>query len=171
MLRLPIEDPDESGYEHNVLVALAPVTLPSASFRRSMVIQQVWETCEILLRMVGPGFSTAEADDWIQRELATPHAARRSAAVVWPDQCVLRRWSGLRLEITHSGSGAGWVPWAMVPAVAGSVARPAHSRDAPLPTMVTCGPSVTSTPPPSSRSPAPGARPSALYARLSTSSV
>ncbi|MCK2245501.1 MULTISPECIES: hypothetical protein [unclassified Crossiella] len=137
VLRLPVEAPTVFWSEPSTLVALDPGTLTAVSARRSAVITRVWDTCEILLRLADPGLSTAEAEEWIQRELATPPAIRRTAAVVWPDRCLLHRWSGLRMEITCPGTETGRVPWTMVPSVAVSAALRARSHDIPLPTTVT----------------------------------
>lgn len=56
-----------------------------------------------------------EADDWMAAELDSKHAFRLATAVVWRDRCVVRRWSGLRIEATSSSSYDGFVPWSVVP--------------------------------------------------------
>lgn len=71
--------------------------------------------CSILLRS-GRTWGVDEADDWMTATLDDAWSAPSSVAVLWPDRCVMRYKSGLRLDVTCDDQWPAAAPWSHVPA-------------------------------------------------------
>jgi hypothetical protein len=116
VVRLPIDTPD-GWYENRTLVVVPDQDTPSGVWlERRQLVDRAREKASILLRVAPHDWTVNEADDWMDTELNSKHAIRATTAVVLQDRCVLRRWSGLRMEATLERTRTYRVPWSHVPA-------------------------------------------------------
>lgn len=116
VIRRPLDTATGRPDTDTVIALPAENTPTDLSATRRREIDAVRRICSILLRPAAADLTVAEADQWMDTELNNPDAERTDVAVVWPDRCVLRRWSGLRIEATHHANTRR-VPWSHVPSV------------------------------------------------------
>ncbi|MDT7788147.1 MAG: hypothetical protein QOF58_6566 [Pseudonocardiales bacterium] len=133
VVRLPIDPQGPWWSEDGIAVAMAPQDMPSGlrSRRRREIDEFRDHSCAILLRR-GATWSAEEADEWMTAELDREMGrAPDCVAVVWRDRCVVRRWTGLRMEATCDERPA-FAPWTHVPsAVHASLVRDRSRREPP----------------------------------------
>jgi hypothetical protein len=136
VVRLPHDLSDDTWFESGILVVLPEEDVPAGVWLSSRIdVDRAREKCSLLLRIAPKGWTVAEADDWMADELNSKHAPRLATAVAWPDRCVVRRWSGLRMEATGDNSHHR-APWSHVPsALLSSLWHPKPCRRQPPKTM------------------------------------
>ena len=117
VVRLPIDTPD-TGMRTAPSSEYPTRTPPLACGWSGGSWSTAREKCSILLRVAPRDWTVNEADDCTATELNSKHAIRATTAVVLQDRCVLRRWSGLRIEATLKATRQNTyrVSWSHVPA-------------------------------------------------------
>ncbi|WP_285741556.1 hypothetical protein [Lentzea sp. NBRC 105346] len=132
VVRLPIDPQGPWWTEDGTNVAVAPQDMPpGVRARRREMIDEFRDHCAILLRY-GATWTPEDADKWMTAELDRADLrAPDSVAVVWRGRCIMRRWTGQRMEITCAEPPA-LAPWTYVPsAVHASLVRDRSRRDPP----------------------------------------
>ncbi|MEV6602799.1 hypothetical protein [Kutzneria sp. NPDC051319] len=137
VIRIPYDRPNDINWsEGGQLVAVSEDDRPKGlSPARRAEVSGAWEICSILLRYAPKGMSDDDADTWMAEELGNSFFLRMSVAVIFRDRCIMRDWSGFRVEATMMDT-ATTIPWSIVPsALRASTFRFKRSRNVPPTTL------------------------------------